>query len=63
MKTTGGREMTELQTKFVEMAMLFYRHGLSVNEMIQGSYEAQLQTKRQQGKPAQVNIKEKNIEN
>lgn len=62
MKTLGGREMNKLQAMFVEMATLFYAHGLSVSEMIQGSYEAQLSFKRSQDKPAQINIKERNNE-
>lgn len=54
--------MSELETMFVEMASLFYARGLSVNEMIQGAYEAQLAYKRANGKPAQANVKEKNKE-
>lgn len=58
-KTIGGRELSLIENEFINTARYFYNRGLSVNEMIQMAYEAQLSSKRAEGKPAQINVKEK----
>ena len=59
MNTIGRRTMSEKEQLFVEMCMMFYDKGLSVNEMIQGCYEAQLHWKRDRNKPVSINLTEK----
>lgn len=51
--------MTLTEVEFMNTARHFYERGLSVSEMQQLTYEAQLHSKRAEGKPAQVAVKER----